>query len=162
MTTADWPEVRGIYEAGIATGKATFDAEAPSWEVWDAAHRPDLRLVAVEEETVVGWVAAGPVSERDCYRGVVEHSVYVHPAHWGRGVGRRLLGAFIELSERRGVWSIRAGMYPENTASLALHAALGFRVVGTFERIGEQDGKWWDVLLLERRSRVVGTDQGAS
>lgn len=158
MTASDWPAVRRIYASGISTGDATFETEPPNWDRFEAAYRPDLRLVAVDgEDTVIGWVAAGPVSDRHVYGGVVEHSVYVHPAWRGRGAGRLLLTALIELTERLGIWSIRSGIFPENEASRALHLACGFRVVGTLERVGEQGGRWRDVVLLERRSTVVGT-----
>jgi L-amino acid N-acyltransferase YncA len=158
MTASDWPAVRDIYASGISTGDATFETEPPNWDRFEAAHRPDLCLVAVGGgDVVIGWVAAGPVSDRHVYRGVVEHSVYVHPAWRGRGVGRLLLTALIELTERLGIWSIRSGMFPENEASRALHLACGFRVIGTLERVGEQGGRWRDVVLLERRSTVVGT-----
>jgi phosphinothricin acetyltransferase len=157
MTASDWPAVREIFAAGISTGDARFESEPPPWDWFDAAHRPDLRLVAVDGgDTVIGWVAAGPVSDRHVYRGVVEHSVYVHPGWRGRGVGRRLPTTFIELTERRGIWSIRSGMFPENEASRALHLTCGFRVVGTLERVGEREGRWRDVLLVERRSDKVG------
>jgi L-amino acid N-acyltransferase YncA len=155
MTEADWPAAAAIFGAGIATGDATFETEVPGWEAFDAAHRPDLRLVAVADGSVVGWTAAVPYSGRDVYRGVAEESIYVDPVARGRGVGRALLEALIRASERAGVWTLQASVLPENPASLALHRALGFREVGTRERIGWHQGRWRDVILFERRSAAV-------
>lgn len=156
MTADDWPAVRAIYEAGIATGLATFETVAPSWEGWDAAHLPDHRLVARDGGgSVVGWAAASPVSDRCAYAGVVEASVYVDPAAQGRGIGRRLLDALVRSTELAGVWTVQAGIFPENEASLRLHEACGFRRVGVRERLGRIDGEWRDVVLLERRSPSV-------
>jgi L-amino acid N-acyltransferase YncA len=153
MRPDDWPEVKAIYEAGIATGNATFETEAPSWERWDSSHLPDHRLVAEHDGRVVGWAALSPVSNRPVYRGVAEHSVYIAPETRGQGVGRSVLEALIESAEAAGFWTVQTGIFPENSASLALHAACGFRVVGTRERIGQLDGRWRDVAFLERRSR---------
>ena len=153
MTPEDWPAVRAIYEEGIATGDATFECDVPSWDEWDAAHLMEHRLVAVDHEKIVGWVAASPVSGRCVYRGVVEHSVYVAQSARGRGVGRALLEAFIASAEAGGIWTIESGIFPENTASLALHERCGFRRVGIRERLGEHGGRWRDVVLVERRSR---------
>jgi L-amino acid N-acyltransferase YncA len=152
MRPSDWPAVRAIYAAGIATENATFETEAPGWEAWDEGHLAGLRLVAVVDAKVIGWAAVSPVSERCCYSGVVENSVYVDPDHGGRGVGRRLLEALIVASEAAGNWTIQTGIFPENTASLALHEACGFRIVGRRERLGQLAGEWRDVILLERRS----------
>jgi L-amino acid N-acyltransferase YncA len=151
MAPGDWPAVAAIHAAGIATGDATFETAPPPWERWDEAHYPDLRFVAVDGDRVVGWAAASPVSDRCAYAGVVEDSVYVDPGHQGRGVGRALLVRLLEASDAAGMWTVQAGVFPENTASLALHAACGFRVVGRRERIGRLGGVWRDVLLLERR-----------
>ena len=156
MAADDWPAIERIYADGIATGDATFETATPSWEGFDAARLPDQRLVAVVGGEVVGWAAASPVSERCVYAGVVEHSVYVAPQHAGRGVGRALLEALIASSEAAGIWTIQTGIFPENTASLALHEGCGFRVVGRRERVGRHEGRWRDVLFLERRSAVVG------
>jgi L-amino acid N-acyltransferase YncA len=147
----DWPQVASIYAEGIATGDATFEVELPTWERWDAAH-PSLRLVAVEDGRVAGWAALSPYSDRRCYRGVAEESVYVAAAARGKGVGRALLGELVARAEADGYWTLLAGVFPENVASLALHESLGFRVVGTHQRLGERDGAWRDVMLLERRS----------
>jgi phosphinothricin acetyltransferase len=151
MTAEDWPDVRRIYAAGIATGNATFETAPPAWEAWDSAHRPDLRFVATTRGHVVGWAAASPVSDRCAYAGVVEDSVYIDPASQGRGIGRALLSHLIAAADSNGVWTIQTGVFPENSASVALHVACGFRVVGTRERLGELHGVWRDVLLLERR-----------
>jgi L-amino acid N-acyltransferase YncA len=151
----DWPAVRAIYEEGIRTGNATFETEAPSWEDWDAAH-PTLRLVAERDGSVVGWAALSPASSRPCYRGVGGVSVYVAADARGEGVGRTLLERLVERSEQEGYWTLTAGVFPENEASLALHRACGFRKLGVRERIGELGGVWRDVIWLERRSKLVG------
>jgi L-amino acid N-acyltransferase YncA len=151
----DWPAVRAIYEDGIRSGDATFETEAPSWEEWDAAH-PRLRLVAEWDGAVVGWAALAPASSRRCYRGVGETSVYVAEAARGEGVGRALLERLVERSEDDGYWTLTAGVFPENEASLRLHRAHGFRELGVRERIGESGGVWRDVVWLERRSARVG------
>lgn len=150
----DWPAVRAIYEDGIRSG-ATFETEAPTWEAWDAVH-PELRLVAEREGEVVGWAALSPYSDRCCYRGVGEVSVYIAAAARGSGVGRVLLGALVERSEEAGYWTLNAGLFPENEASLRLHEACGFRLIGVRERLGQLDGVWRDTVWLERRSKLVG------
>ncbi len=152
----DWLAVRRIYELGIASGHATFQTEAPDWEEWNRAHLADARLVATVDETIVGWAALSPVSSRCVYRGVAEVSIYVDPAYSGRGIGSRLLAELIRLSEVAGIWTLQAGIFPENAASLRLHARSGFREVGRRERIGCLHGSWRDVLLLERRSLTEG------
>jgi phosphinothricin acetyltransferase len=152
----DWPAVRAIYEDGIRSGDATFETEPPSWEGWDSAH-PGLRLVAEREGSVAGWAGLSPASPRRCYRGVGEVSVYVAEAARGTGLGRVLLEEFVERSEQAGYWTLTAGVFPENEASLRLHRACGFREVGVRERLGESGGVWRDVLVLERRSTTVGT-----
>ncbi|HUC15776.1 MAG TPA: GNAT family N-acetyltransferase [Acidimicrobiales bacterium] len=159
MRPEDWPQVSDIYAAGIATGHATFETEPPTWASWDSAHRQDLRLVALDADFVVGWTAAGGVSDRCCYAGVAEHSVYVSPGHQGRGIGRALLRALIDAATEAGVWTLQTGIFPENPASLALHESCGFRIVGRRERLGQLNGVWRDVLLLERRSNLVGALQ---
>lgn len=159
MSEGDWQEVRAVYAEGIATGQATFEAEPPAWAEWDAAHLPFARLVArTDVGGVRGWAALGPVSRRRVYAGVAETSVYVGQSSRGLGVGRALLEALVEAAERNGVWTLQAGIFPENVASLRLHERCGFRVVGRRERIGKLQGRWRDTLLLERRSRVVGVD----
>ena len=155
MRADDWPAVAEIYAHGIATGDATFETDVPTWDRWDAAHLPDHRLVAELDGPVVGWTAVCPVSDRCVYAGVVEHSVYVAPAARGRGVGRRLLAALAESTESAGIWTIQTGIFPENQASVRLHEACGFRMVGRRERLGRLHGRWRDVLLLERRSPAI-------
>jgi phosphinothricin acetyltransferase len=151
----DWPAVRAIYEEGIRGGDATFETEVPEWERWDAAH-PELRLVAERDGAVVGWSALSPASARHCYRGVGEVSVYVAEAARGAGVGRLLLQALVDRSEHAGFWTLTAGVFPENEASVRLHKACGFCEVGIREGIGEAGGVWRDVVWLERRSTEVG------
>jgi phosphinothricin acetyltransferase len=152
LEPSDWPAVARIYDEGIRTGDATFETEVPSWEAWDEAHLADQRLVAELDGQVVGWAALLSVSRRPVYRGVVEESVYVAEEARGRGVGRLLLDALIASSERAGIWTIQAVIFPENMATLALHQRCGFRVVGRRERIGQHHGVWRDTLILERRS----------
>lgn len=155
LVAGDWPAVRAIYEAGIATGDATFDTVAPAWEAWHAAHLAEHRLVARVDGQVVGWTALAPVSDRCAYAGVAEDSVYVAPEAQGRGVGRALLAAVVASAERGGIWTVQSGIFPENRASVRLHQACGFRLVGVRERLGRLHGRWRDVLLLERRSPVI-------
>jgi L-amino acid N-acyltransferase YncA len=152
MTEAHAAAVLAIYQAGIDEGNATFETLAPHWEQFTAARLPPHRYIATDKERVLGWVAASAVSSRPAYAGVIEHSVYVHPGARGRGVGRRLLQALIDSTEAAGIWTIQSGIFPENTASLALHEAAGFRTVGIRERIGQHHGRWRDVQLIERRS----------
>jgi phosphinothricin acetyltransferase len=156
MAADDWPAVRSIYEEGIATGNATFETRAPTWESWDAKYLQLARLVAVSGDRVIGWAALSPVSDRCAYKGVAEVSVYVAADARGRGVGRRLLAQLIAQSEQNGLWSLQAGIFPENSASVAIHERCGFRIVGRRERLGQLGGRWRDVLLLERRSESVG------
>jgi phosphinothricin acetyltransferase len=156
LTAADWPFIRAIYEEGVAAGNATFETTVPDWTAWDAAHRPDCRLVARRNGAIVGWAALSPVSRRPVYAGVAEVSVYVAASARGCGVGRLLLAALIEASEAAGVWTLQASIFPENEASIALHLACGFRLVGRRERVGLHYGIWRDTLLLERRSDRVG------
>jgi L-amino acid N-acyltransferase YncA len=154
----DWPAVRAIYLEGIATRNATFETESPSWEQWDAARRPDCRLVARQQDTVLGFAALSPVSSRQVYRGVAEATIYVAAAHRGRGIGTALMNALVEASEAAGVWTLQAAVFPENAGSLRLTARSGFRVVGTRSRLAKHYETWRDVLLLERRSERVGLD----
>lgn len=151
-----WPAVRTIYEAGIASGMATFETAVPEWEAWDTAHRPDCRIVALRGEQVVGWAALTPTSRRHAYRGVAEISVYVAPDARHQGVGHALLRSMVACSEGNEVWMLQATIFPENEASLALHQSAGFRVVGRRERIACLHGRWRDTLLLERRSSLTG------
>jgi L-amino acid N-acyltransferase YncA len=164
-----WPTVREIYAQGITTGNATFETELPDWEKWDAGHRKNCRLVAfapfeedselvvpLDKLTVLGWAALSPVSARRVYAGVAEVSVYVAASARGRGVGKALLQVLVQESEANGIWTLQAGIFPENTASIALHESCGFQKVGVRQRIGRLHDTWRDVLLLERRSATVG------
>ncbi|MFZ4826756.1 MAG: GNAT family N-acetyltransferase [Phototrophicaceae bacterium] len=158
MQPDDWAAVRAIYAEGIATEQATFELEVPTWEAWDANHLPDCRLVYEREGTVVAWAALGRVSSRRVYVGVAEVSIYVSAKARGTGIGKILLGALVESSEHVGFWTLMAGIFLENVASTAIHRACGFREIGYRERVGKLNGEWKDVLLLERRSKVVGID----
>jgi L-amino acid N-acyltransferase YncA len=175
MTPADWPQVREIYEQGIASGNATFETTSPGWEQWDASHLPSPRLVyrgasasgrpqgggdedrqpaslPLPSGTILGWAALSPVSKRHVYRGVAEVSVYVRDSARGRGVGHALLARLVEESERHGIWTLQASIFPENEASVAIHHRCGFRIVGTRERIARQYGRWRDTVIMERRA----------
>ncbi|WP_432929575.1 arsenite methyltransferase [Microbispora sp. CA-135349] len=158
MRQADAAQVLAIYQAGLDGGNASFEIKAPAWRMFDAAKLPRHRYVAVDAVggQVIGWIAVSAVSDRCVYAGVVEHSVYVHPGHGGRGVGLALLNALIQSTETEGVWTIQSGIFPENTASLRLHEKAGFRVVGTRHHIGRHHDRWRDVVLVERRSTVTG------
>lgn len=159
LSAADAADVIRIYAEGIASGNATFQSQPPSWAEWDAGHLASPRLVAREAGgRVIGWCALSPYSKRAVYAGVVEEQVYVAADARGRGVGRALLEAMVRDSETAGLWTLQAGIFPENAASLALHEACGFRVVGERERIGRHHGVWRDVVLMERRSKLAGTD----
>jgi phosphinothricin acetyltransferase len=158
MRATDWRAVRAIYLEGIATGNATFETAAPDWDQWDRAHHRFARLVARRDDEVVGWAALSPVSSRPVYAGVAEVSIYVGQSARGGGVGFGLLNRLIVEAERNGIWTLQAGILPENEASLALHRRCGFREVGRRERIGKLHGEWRDVVILERRSHKVGVD----
>ena len=154
MHDTDADAVFAIYRAGIDEGNATFETELPSWGDFSASKIPAFSHVAVDQDdVVVGWVAASPVSARACYAGVIEHSVYVLPEARGQGVGALLLQVLIDVSEASDVWTIQSSIFPENTASAGLHRAAGFRTVGTRERIAQRDGHWRDTILIERRRR---------
>lgn len=156
MKREDWPDVRNIYQEGIDTGNATFQAKAPEWEEWNKNHLHDCRLVARVQGQVVGWVALSPVSGRCCYSGAAEVSLYVKASARGKGIGKALLQELIEQSEAAGIWTLQGCSFRENAASLALQKACGFREVGFRERIGRLNGVWKDVVLMERRSKVAG------
>ena len=156
MRPEDWPAIRTIYEAGIATGDATFETTAPDWPAWDGAHLADHRPVARDDVgLLVGWAALAPVSDRCAYAGVAEDSIYIAPQAQGQGIGRALLTAVVTSAEQAGIWTVQTGIFPENQPSVRLHEACGFRVVGVRERLGQLHGRWRDVLLLERRSPVI-------
>jgi len=157
MTRYDWLEVCAIYEEGIATGLGTFETKAPTWDEWNAARLPHSRLVA-RDGHVLGWAALSPVSQRACYAGVAEVGIYITASARGRGIGRALLQALIDSSEKHGIWTLQGATIAENEASLALQASCEFRVVGRRERIGKVAGVWHDTILTERRSAKVGID----
>lgn len=156
MAAGDWPIVSRIYREGIETGHATFETTLPHWEAWDAAHLPECRLAYELDGQVVAWAALSPVSSREVYRGVAEHSIYVASEVRGQGVGSQLLEALIGASEAAGFWTLETRIFPENEASVELHIKAGFRVVGVRERLGAHHGRWRDVVLMERRSASVG------
>ena len=157
LAAADWEAVRAIYLEGIATGNATFETAAPEWRAWDAGHVRTCRLAAREGGDLLGWAALSAVSGRCVYAGVAEVSIYVAAGARGRGIGGALLRSLVEASETEGIWTLQAGIFPENTASIELHRRCGFRIVGTRERLGCMAGRWRDVVLMERRSKVAGT-----
>ena len=156
MLPEDWPVVRRIYADGIATGNATFETGPPDWETWDRNHLSECRLVARIADVVVGWAALSPVSARACYAGVAEHSIYVEVTQRGRGIGKLLLAAFVAESEDAGFWTLQSSIFPENQASIAIHLACGFRILGRRKRVAMLNGEWRDTVIMERRSRVAG------
>ncbi|GII33445.1 arsenite methyltransferase [Planotetraspora mira] len=160
MTAGDARQILDIYQAGLDSGNASFETTAPTWEAFDAAKLPLHRHVAVEALTgqVLGWVAASAISDRCVYAGVVEHSVYVHPDHGGRGIATALLKALVQSTETAGIWTIQSGIFPENTGSLRLHEKAGFCIIGTRQRIGRHRDRWRDVVFIERRSTIAGTE----
>ena len=156
MTPDDWEAVRGILEDGITTGHASFDTEVPEWVSWNESHLEACRLVARLEGVIAGWAALSPISTRCVHSGVAEVSVYVGSGFRAKGVGKALMRKLVDASEREGIWTLQAGVFPENAASIALQKAFGFREVGRHERLGKLNGVWRDVVLMERRSRAVG------
>lgn len=162
MTPADWPAVRRIYADGIATGNATFETETPDWDAWHRSHLPVCRLVARppanagECDTILAWAALSPVSARACYAGIAEHSIYVDAGQRGRGIGKTLLTALAGAAEDAGFWMLQSAIFPENTASIAIHLACGFRIMGRRQRVAMLNGVWRDTVVVERRSRIVG------
>jgi L-amino acid N-acyltransferase YncA len=158
MTTGDWDEVAEIYLEGIKTSNATFEKKIPLREAWDSNHLKTCRIVATIDNRVVGWAALSPVSGRCVYGGVAEVSVYVSEQYKGQKIGTRLLEQLVSESENAGLWTLQAGVFPENIASIKIHEKVGFRQVGYREKIGKMDSVWRDTILLERRSKVTGTD----
>jgi L-amino acid N-acyltransferase YncA len=155
LSPEDWQQVKVIYEKGIQTGNATFQTSAPSWEDWDQSHLSSCRIVMEEDGKVIGWGALTPVSSRCVYAGVAEVSVYVDPAQSGKGIGLTLLNELIKQSETEGIWTLQAGIFPENIASIRIHEKAGFRIIGIREKIGKQNGIWRDTALLEKRSNLI-------
>lgn len=152
-----WSAVREIYLQGIATRSSTFQTDAPSWTEWDRGHLPTLRYVLIKDGHLAAWAALSPVSRRCVYAGVTEVSIYVHETFRAKGVGKQLFQHLIEHSEQAGIWTLQSGIFPENEASIALHEKLGFRKVGYRAKIGKLDGIWRDIVLMERRSKLIGT-----
>jgi L-amino acid N-acyltransferase YncA len=155
LLVADWEQVRLIYEKGINTGNATFQTTTPSWEDWNQSHLDSCRIVSEDDNDLTGWAALTPVSSRCVYAGVAEVSVYVDPAHSGKGIGLALLNELVKQSEAESIWTLQAGIFPENIASLKIHEKAGFRLLGIREKIGKQNGIWRDTALLERRSLLI-------
>lgn len=158
LNPGDWSEVSSIYQKGINTGNATFEKLVPDWESWDKDHMRECRLVAEQNNIIVGWAALSKVSGRCIYSGVAEVSVYVKPEYQGKGIGRSLLEELIAQSEENGIWTLQAGIFPENKSSIRIHEHCGFKKIGVREKLGKMDGKWRDVLFMERRSQSVGQD----
>ena len=156
MLPLHWEAVKQIYAEGLATGNATFQTSVPTWDEWNEAHVKNSRLIAIENEIILGWAALTPVSGRCVYAGVGEVSVYVSEKARGKGIGKILLNALIDESEKNNFWTLQAGIFPENVASVKIHRACGFRIIGAREKIGQSNGFWRDTLLLERRSTIVG------
>jgi len=156
LTKNDWPQVSQIYEEGIATKNATFEQTPPSWDEWDNSHLKKCRYVIEDNGKIVGWAALSPVSKRMVYQGVSEVSIYIRLTSNGKGYGKKLLNYLIEKSESLGIWTLQAGIFPENVRSIILHEKAGFRTVGIREKIGKMDGLWRDVVLMERRSKIAG------
>lgn len=157
MKPSDWEAVKEIYEEGIATGNATFQQSAPTWDEWNSTHLQHSRIVA-KDNNVLGWAVLTPVSGRCVYAGVAEVSVYVSDKARGKGLGKQLLQKLVDESEANNIWTLQAGIFPENIASIKIHEACGFRILGKRERIGKMNGIWRDTVLLERRSETVGID----
>ena len=156
LKESDAAVVLDIYQQGLDSGEASFETSAPEWQVWDRKYHPFGRLIREQDCQVQGWAALAPVSARECYRGVAEVSVYVASSHFGKGVGHDLMAALVETSEDNGIWSLYSSIFPENIATLRLHLRHGFREVGVRERIAQQDGRWRNTMILERRSKRVG------
>jgi len=155
LVPSDWEQVKSIYEKGIAIGNATFQTAAPSFEEWDNSHLKTCRFVDDNNGLMRGWAALTPVSSRSVYAGVAEVSVYVDPQFSRKGIGSGLLDKLVEASEQQGIWTLQAGIFPENIASLKIHENAGFRILGVREKIGKQHGIWRDTVLLERRSQTI-------
>jgi len=157
MQSEDWPSVSSIFQQGICSGISTFETSVPEWEEWNRGHRETCRFVAVSrEQVVIGWAVLSQISKREAYCGVAEISIYIHEKSRGQGVGKALLSKLIESSENEGIWTLQAGIFAENEASIKLHLACGFRIIGRRERIARLNGSWHDTVLLERRSLITG------
>lgn len=151
-----YPNISRIYKEGIETGHATFETTVPEWEDWDKSKLKHSRLAAIVDDTVVGWAALSPVSNRCVYEGVAEVSIYISNMHKGKGIGTALISKLIDDSEANGIWTLQSGMFPENEATVALHQRFGFRLVGYREKIGKLGKTWRDTIIMERRSKTIG------
>jgi L-amino acid N-acyltransferase YncA len=158
MSVDSWVDIQRIYSEGIASGNATFEKQIPDWETWDKLHRKDCRLVARINGKITGWAALSNISERYVYSGVAEVSIYVDPYYMRKGIGNKLLSSLIKESQENGIWTLQAGIFPENVSSIKLHEKHGFRIIGVREKIGKMNSRWRDVFLLERRSKSVGIE----
>ena len=158
MKETDWEQVRDIFIQGIQTGNATFDTDAPSWEEWDLGHIQECRLVVRDGQKLLGWAALSLVSSRLAFAGVAELSIYLSTDSAGKGIGTKLIQAVIESSEATGFWTLQSGIFPENTASIHLHKKAGFREIGVRKQLGKMNGCWRDVVMMERRSEIVGVE----
>lgn len=159
MKSSDWEQVKNIYSEGIKTGIATFQTEVPIWENWDKGHLNSCRLVARSADDILGWIALSPTSSRNCYSGVVEVSIYVSEKYKGQGIGTTLMTSLIKQSEKNGIWTLYCAIIRENKASIVMHKKCGFREIGIREKMAQTgNGVWHDVVLMERRSKVVGID----
>jgi len=156
MQPTDWEAVKRIYEEGIATGNATFQQQAPDWKEWDSSHLQHSRIIAKENDAIAGWAALTAVSGRCVYAGVAEVSVYVSENARGKGLGKKLLQSLVEESEANNIWTLQAGIFPENISSIKIHEDCGFHILGTREKIGQMNGTWRDTILMERRSKIIG------
>ena len=156
FTASDWSSVSEIYKHGLLTRNATFETEVPEYETWIKKFHSHLLLVAIFNNEVVGWSGLQPVSVRKVYEGVSEVTIYVHPDYSGKGIGSLLMNHLITESEKAGIWSLYASIFPENTSSIQLHIKCGFREIGYRERIAQLDGVWRNTVLYERRSKMAG------
>jgi len=159
MKSSDWDQISQIYKEGIDTNNATFETTIPSWSFWISTHISGCSIIACKGDEILGWAALSPTSSRKVYSGVVEVSVYVSEKHHGKGIGKALLKKLIQLSENKGIWTLQAGIFPENEISINLHKKCDFKIVGIREKIGKMNDTWRDVVLMERRSRSVGIDE---
>ncbi|WP_074405502.1 GNAT family N-acetyltransferase [Aquimarina megaterium] len=155
FTEEDWPAISAIYKEGIDTGVATFETQLPTWKAWDISHSKPCRIKAIRKNTIAGWAALSPTSKREVYKGVAEVSIYITQKYRGLGIGKLLLSKLIEESEKAGFWTLQAGIFRNNKASIDLHKSLGFREIGYREKVAKLDDIWHDNILLERRSKII-------
>ena len=156
ISEENYGQIARIYSEGLDTGIATFETRIPDWEYWDVNHHKFARIALLENNTVVGWGSLAPVSKREVYGGVAEVSVYISKEHWGKAYGKVILNKLIEISEQENIWTLQSGIFKENAASIKLHQKCGFRIIGFRERVAQRNGKWYDNVLMERRSKKIG------